>query len=76
MKSLDRNIVDYAITSNLNGLVQLKKIGNQLSYCFKASLRKETLFHYLHKKHEDLIPELKSILSEMAKSGELDLIRQ
>jgi hypothetical protein len=44
MKSLDRSIVDYAITSNLNGLVQLKKIGNQLSYCFKASLRKETAF--------------------------------
>ncbi|MGK0305544.1 MAG: polar amino acid transport system substrate-binding protein [Gammaproteobacteria bacterium] len=76
MKSLDRDIVDYAITSNLNGLVQLEKLGISSVIALKPTLGKRLLFHYLHKKHEYLIPELESIISAMTKSGELDLIRQ
>jgi polar amino acid transport system substrate-binding protein len=76
MKSLNRNIIDYAITAHFNGLVQLKKLGINSVIALKPPLGKRPLFHYLHKKHKDLIPKLESITSEMAKTGELDLIRQ
>jgi polar amino acid transport system substrate-binding protein len=76
MKSLNRNIIDYAITAYFNGLVQLKKLGSSSVISLKPPLRKRPLFHYLHKKHKNIIPELEGIISEMAKTGELDLIRQ
>jgi hypothetical protein len=76
MKSLNRNIVDFAITAHFNGLVQVKKLGLTSVIALKPSLSKKLLFHYLHKKNKDLIPKLESIISAMAKSGELNLIRQ
>lgn len=76
MKSLNRNIIDHAITAYFNGLVQLKKLGISSVIALKPPLRKRPLFHYLHKKHKNLIPELEGIISEMTKTGELDLIRQ
>jgi hypothetical protein len=76
MKSLDRDIVDFAITSQLNGLVQLKKLGINSVIALKPALAKRLLFHYLHKKHKDLIPKLEKILAKMKQDGELDLIRQ
>ena len=76
MKSLDRGIIDYAITSHLNGLVQLKKLKINSVIALKPALAKRLLFHYLHKKHKDLIPKLESIMAKMQQDGELDLIRQ
>ena len=40
MKSLNRDIVDYAITSHLNGLVQLKKLGINSVIALKPALGK------------------------------------
>ena len=34
------------------------------------------LFHYLHKKHQDLIPQLTSILKQMEASGEIEKVYQ
>lgn len=76
MKSLTRDIVDFAITSRLNGLVQLKSFGDTTVIPLKPAVGKRLLFHYLHKKHQDLIPKLNSILAAMEQSGELELIRQ
>lgn len=76
MKSLDKDIVDFAITSHLNGLVQLKKLGINSVVALQPALAKRQLFHYLHKKHKDLIPKIESIIATMQLDGELDLIRQ
>jgi polar amino acid transport system substrate-binding protein len=76
MKSLDKNIVDYVVTARFNGLVQLKKLGINSIIALKPALSKKPLFHYLHKKHADLIPKVNSVIIAMAKSGELNLIRQ
>ena len=76
MKSLDKNIVDYVVTARFNGLVQLKKLGINSIMALKPALSKKALFHYLHKKHADLIPKVNSVIIAMAKSGELNLIRQ
>lgn len=76
IKSLNNNIVDFAITSQLNGLVQLKKLGIDTVYPLEPTLSQNPLFHYLHKKHANLIPQIDNIIIKMAKSGELDLIRK
>jgi hypothetical protein len=76
MKSLDKNIVDYVMTARFNGLVQLKKLGINSIIALKPALSKKPLFHYIHKKHAVLIPKIDSIIMAMAKSGELNLIRQ
>jgi polar amino acid transport system substrate-binding protein len=76
MKSLDKNIVDYVVTARFNGLVQLKKLGINSIIALKPALSKKPLFHYLHKKHADLIPKVNSVIIAMVKSGELNLIRQ
>lgn len=76
MKSLNRDIVDYAITSRLNGLVQLKLLGATSVAPLEPTLGKRLLFHYLHEKHQDLIPKLNAILVSMEKTGELERIRQ
>ena len=79
MKSLNKDIVDYVITSGFNGLVQLKKLGINSVIGLKPPLVKRLLFHYLHrkhKKHKNLIPKLESIIKALERSGELDLIRQ
>ncbi len=76
MKSLSKNIVDYSITAHFNGLVQLKKLSVNTIIALSPPLGKRLLFHYLHKKNKDLIPKLESIISTMAMTGELELIRQ
>ena len=76
IKSLNNDIIDYAITAKFNGLVQLKKLGIHTIVALKPALSKKPLFHYLHEKHADLIPKIDSIIMNMTKNGELDLIRQ
>ncbi|MGS2722068.1 hypothetical protein [Paraglaciecola aestuariivivens] len=76
MKSLDRNIVDFAITSGLNGLVQVKNLKLNQVVALEPILEKRLLFHYVHKKHQSLVPQLDAILQNMQQSGELERLRQ
>jgi hypothetical protein len=76
MKSLNNDIIDFAITANFNGLVQLEKLGFHSIIALKPALGQKPLFHYLHKKHRKLIPKIDGIIIAMTESGELNLIRQ
>jgi polar amino acid transport system substrate-binding protein len=67
---------DIAVLPKINGLNAIKEekaqdvkvVGNQL-------ITKE-LFHYLHKKHINIMAEIQVVLSEMEKSGRMAQIRE
>lgn len=71
----DREI-DIAITARLNGVLQIKKLGFTKVHALNPALGREPLYHYVHKKHKDLVPLVNKILIEMKESGELESIRK
>lgn len=71
-KLLINNRVDVVIVDYFNGLKTLNKMGLEDIFALKGTLEKKPLYHYLHKKNEDLLPELEKILLEMSKDGTIE----
>lgn len=70
------NRVDLIITAKVNGLMHLKKIGNQTIRALSPSLSHLPVYHYLHKKHVHLVPQIDKVFKNMKGSGELEVIRK
>lgn len=51
---------------------------NQLTDIVRLSppIHKSYLYHYLHKKHGDLVPRITSVLKKMEAGGEIELIKE
>lgn len=73
---LETNDIDLSIIARLNGLQTMLELGdgNQLHF-LEPALAAYPLYHYLHKKHADLVPKLVSVLNEMTKNGDIKKIR-
>ncbi|MBN2657145.1 MAG: transporter substrate-binding domain-containing protein [Spirochaetales bacterium] len=68
---------DFAILSRLHGMEILEKLSADEIVVLEPPIDETKLYHYLHRKHEDLVPLLKRTMEEMAESGELaQLIRR
>lgn len=75
-KMLDSDRIDVAIFSDINGLALIKELKLSSIHALRPPLERIEAFHYVHKKHEDLVPKLDAIFQEMKTSGQLDRMRQ
>lgn len=72
---LDRGRVDIALSPRVNGLYHIKRTGIDGVQPLKPSVAMVDLYHYLHRKHADLVPYISAMFSRMRASGELPRIR-
>ncbi|MCP4577392.1 MAG: amino acid ABC transporter substrate-binding protein [Deltaproteobacteria bacterium] len=75
MQILHRDRVDVVITARVNGLHQLKELNLEGIHALSPPLGREPVYHYLHKKHEALVPKIDGVFKEMQKDGTLEKLR-
>jgi polar amino acid transport system substrate-binding protein len=75
MNMLDKRRVEVAIFPLINGLAVLKKENIQGIKALSPPIASIPLYHYLHKKNENLIPRLQAVLQAMQKAGRFETIR-
>ena len=71
---LDRGRIDIAVTAYLTGLHGIKESKVKGIKILRPPVQEYALYHYLHKKHADLIPKLTPILEKMEKEGKINEI--
>ncbi len=74
--ALDYGRCDVAVSSRLIGLEYIQKLQFSEIKILEPPLVKMELFHFLHKKHEKLIPEITKVLKEMQAKGRIREIRR
>jgi polar amino acid transport system substrate-binding protein len=72
---LTKNRIEVVIAPRLNGLYQMNKLGIKNVQELKPAIMRFDLFHYLHRKHEKLVPRISAVFRDMAASGEMTRIR-
>ncbi len=71
-KLLDKGIIDVALADYIDGqwvIANHPSLSN--IYAHPEFLAKWSLYHYLHKKHQALVPKVDKVIKEMTNSGEL-----
>ncbi|WP_281560950.1 transporter substrate-binding domain-containing protein [Thalassomonas sp. RHCl1] len=76
MKILAANRVDFAIASSFNGALQLKVLGIEDIGPLSPELSQLKLYHYLHKKHRQLLSKIDAVIKSMKRTGELKKLQQ
>lgn len=66
---------DVGIASRLTGLSQIKKHNLIGIKAIEPPLMTNNLYHYLHKKHKDIVPKINAVLLKMRKEGIMAKIR-
>lgn len=72
---LDKGRVDIALSPRVNGLHHIKRQELEGIQPLEPSIAMVDLYHYLNKKHADLVPYISAMFSRMRASGELPRIR-
>lgn len=73
---LEAGRVDIIILARLNGLETSKKLQIPSGSLLTKTVEDYPLYHYLHKKHRHLVPEITATLIEMKKEGLIKKIRE
>lgn len=73
---LNQEQIELAVSPLINGLAVLRQYRFKELKPLNDSLVKTELFHYLHKKHEPLIPQITEAIKRMKRTGEIDQMRQ
>lgn len=68
--------VDVVVEARLSGLWQLQLAGLRGIAPLEPPLVKFRLFHYLHKKHANLVPRITAVLEKMQADGQLQALRK
>lgn len=76
LRMLNSNRIDIAVTGEINGLYHINTLGLTNITALIPAIEKDDLYHYLHIKHQALVPLLDQTIREMVASGELLKIRQ
>ena len=76
MRMLAAERVDVAVNDRLSGVLILQQLGLAKEVRpIEPPLQHVPLYHFLHVKHQDLVPRVEELLRAMAASGELEQIR-
>ena len=75
MNMLLNGRIDIAVDTCLTGLFTIKKEGLQGIKVTHPPLEYFPSFHYLHKKHADLVPKVEHVLCTMEKNGEIQALK-
>ncbi len=73
---LDAGRVDVVVSTKLGGSFILKNLQLKGIKILTPPLEKDIVHHFLHKKHQKIIPELTATLENMKKTGEIDTIKK
>lgn len=77
MLALAADRIDVAVSDSFSGLAVVKELGlGDRIKLLAPPLQRNDIYHFLHKKHHDLIPEVERVLREMQVSGELESLRR
>lgn len=75
-KMLNNGRIDLVVESRDDGLYTIKKLKLQGIHVLEPPLETTNLYHYLHKKHMDLVPRVTKALTEMESEGRIKEIRK
>ncbi len=75
LATLNADRVDLALVPKWTALSILKKDPMDI-YPLKPAIKIDKLYHFLHKKHRDLVPKITSVLKVMEKKGGINRIWQ
>lgn len=74
-RMLDKGRIDIAVAAYVNGLKTIKQLKLNNIKVLQPQLQVFPLHHYLHKKHQALVPRLDEVLQVMQASGRIKEIR-
>ncbi len=75
MSMLEKDRTDIVVLAKMTGLTILKELNLKNIITIKPAISTVNLYHYLHKKNSALLPQLTTILREMAAEGRITEIR-
>ncbi len=73
-KLLINNKVDVVLTNTIDGNLTIARLGLNKVIAMKKPLAELSLYHYLHKKHQHLVPVIDKEIKRMKGTGELKRI--
>jgi ABC-type amino acid transport substrate-binding protein len=76
MRMLDAGRVDLLITARINGLLMAKELGLDAIKPLSPPLSRFWVYHYLHERHNELVPTIDAVFKAMQESGELEALRK
>ncbi len=74
LKMIDAERIDVGLISLFTGIMEMKKLGLNHIKVLKPPVKVIPLYHYLHKKHDSLVPKIKHKLREMEAKGDIRAI--
>ena len=75
MRMLNAGRVELLITARINGLLMAKELKLDAIKSLSPPLRRFWVYHYLHERHEELVPTIDTVFKAMRESGELEALR-
>jgi len=70
-QTLNNSRFDVAVSTRIIGTQEIKKLGLKDVLMIEPPLHSYDLFHFLHRKHESLVPNIESVLKKMERQGEI-----
>ena len=68
--------MDIVIASDYIGLKNIKELNLKGIKRLEPFIARNNLYHYLHKKHKNLVPRITAVLQEMEKEGVIQQISE
>ena len=75
-KMLHSERVDVIVVAYANGLQALNRLKLSGIRSLHPAIQEYPLYHYLHKRHQSLVPKLNTVFREMQKMGRFEAIRK
>lgn len=66
-----KGFADVALTNTLGGLLTIKELQLDTVVPSGKALDRQALYHYIHNKHQDLLPRIDAVIAKCKASGEL-----
>ena len=76
MRMLEAGRVELVVTARINGLLMAKALGFDGIKALSPPLSRLWVYHYLHERHQELVPKIDAVFKAMQASGELETLRQ
>ncbi len=77
MQALAADRIDIAVSDAFSGLAAVRQLGLSREIALlKPPLQRVEIYHFLHRRHADLVPRVEGVLRQMQASGELEALRR
>jgi len=75
-QTLNNSRFDVAVSTRIIGTQEVNKLGLKDVLMMEPPLQSYELFHFLHRKHENLVPDIEFVLKNMERQREIKRILQ